>query len=168
MQALIVVGELWRSYTNLSDTCPVDPNDIQRLADDLESYKAYFSQIKFGWMESAVKRSYLQRLLGQLEDEPGLVTQADVDQAEDVRAQRKAEVKAKKAEAEQIRQAMVQLVKDVDRELSQNLTPVIEEARLLTREIQDMEIELGHLRNSRPEADRMTVEEANNILEEQV
>lgn len=52
--------------------------------------------------------------------------------------------------------------------LAQKLTPAIEEVRTLTREIQDMELELAMLRNSRPEEERMTVSEANQSLDDQV
>lgn len=52
--------------------------------------------------------------------------------------------------------------------LNQQLHPAIEEARNLTRSIQDMELELAMLRNSRTEEERMTVDEASQYLDEQV
>jgi len=52
--------------------------------------------------------------------------------------------------------------------LNQHLQPTIDEARSLTRSIQDMELELAMLRNSRTEEERMTVEEASEYLDEQV
>lgn len=52
--------------------------------------------------------------------------------------------------------------------LHRQLTPALEEARTLTRTIQDMELELAMLRNSRPEEERMTIEEANQYLDDQV
>lgn len=53
-------------------------------------------------------------------------------------------------------------------DLNQHVSPAIEEARQLTRQIQDMELELAMLRNSRPEDQRMTIDEANQALDEQV
>jgi hypothetical protein len=52
--------------------------------------------------------------------------------------------------------------------LNQQLQPTIEEARNLTRSIQDMELELAMLRNSKTEEERMTVDEASEYLDEQV
>ena len=48
------------------------------------------------------------------------------------------------------------------------LTPKLEEAQTLTRSVRGMELELAMLRSSRPEKERITIPEANQILEDQV
>ena len=182
------------SYTNLSDgsSYSIDPNDLKRLSGDLEAYKTYFGQVKFQWMESNVKRRYLQRLLGQQQDEAeqGIVLQRDCESLEEVRGAKKEQLGSRKVQAEQLRGRVREvtialdagqspmlyslyphsaaLTSSVNADLNQQLTPAIEEARALSREIQDMELELAMLRNSRPEEERMTIGEANQTLEEQV
>jgi hypothetical protein len=110
------------SYTNLSDTYSVDPTDLHRLSEDLNQYKQYFGQVKFQWMESNVKRKFLQKLLGQLDDSEqqdqdgiqGLVMQSDCERAEEQRVIKKAQLKEKKANAEQLRDTIRHITKEID------------------------------------------------------
>lgn len=186
------------SYTNLSDGSgfSVDPNDLKRLDGDMERYKSYFSQVKLQWLETLLKRKTLQRLLGTLpEDEQdgieGIITLEHVQMLEEVQSKQKQELKQSKAEAEQLSLKVAVMAKELDicmaqliknyalathtesllvaiTALNQQLQPAIEEARALTRSIQDMELKLAMLRNSRTEEERMTVEEASQYLDEQV
>ena len=67
-------------------------------------------------MESNVKRRYLQRLLGQQEDdeEQGLVLQKDCERLEEVRGARKDELKGKKQHAEELKIHIGKITKDLD------------------------------------------------------
>ncbi|KAK9898607.1 hypothetical protein P389DRAFT_167128 [Cystobasidium minutum MCA 4210] len=163
------------SYTNLSDGSgfSVDPNDLKRLDGDMERYKSYFSQVKLQWLETLLKRKTLQRLLGTLpEDEQdgieGIITLEHVQMLEEVQSKQKQELKQSKAEAEQLSLKVAVMAKELDISLNQQLQPAIEEARALTRSLQDMELKLAMLRNSRTEEERMTVEEASQYLDEQI
>lgn len=113
--------ENFTSYTNLSDGSgfSVDPNDLKRLDSDIERYKIYFSQIKLQWLETLLKRKTLQRLLGTLsEDEQdgieGIITQEHVQMLEDERSKQKQALKASKAEAEELREHVTELAKQLD------------------------------------------------------
>ena len=92
------------AYTNIRDgsSYSVDPSDLRRLTGDFEAYKRHLTQIKYMWLESNVKRSYLERLLGLTDDGQSVVTQKDCEQLEAEREANKASLKRKKMEARDV------------------------------------------------------------------
>jgi hypothetical protein len=137
-------------------------------------------------MESNVKRRTLEKLFQENAGQD-IITSAHQMESEADRLKSKQALQAKKAETMAIRRQIEVVAKELDdcmvslaveplrtflmpaqTALHRQLTPALEEARDLTRSIQDMELELAMLRNSRPEEERMTIEEANQYLEDQV
>lgn len=105
--------ESMTSYTNLSDgtSYAVDP---ATLNSDLDAYTRHLTQIKYMWLESNIKRSYLERVLGLTEDGQAPVTQADCERAEVERTAAKASLKQKKLQAEEARREMAEVSRRLD------------------------------------------------------
>ncbi|WVQ78048.1 hypothetical protein IAT38_000129 [Cryptococcus sp. DSM 104549] len=142
----------------------LDPNNPVLVREEMISQKEYFRRLKFTYLEQDAKRHFLASITGA---EPQVVQPGENEEREAINAEKKAALKAAKAEIEEMRTATVKLAEDSTqkhKEMSHHLA----EAQALQKQIRDMELELARIKATHPPENRMTIKQANETLDAQI
>ncbi|KAK4684696.1 hypothetical protein P7C73_g5473, partial [Tremellales sp. Uapishka_1] len=142
----------------------MDPSNPILMGEEMESQKDYFRRLKFNYLEQEAKRNFLYSITG---DEPQNIQPGENEELEIVNAEKKALLKATKQEIENMRLEAIRLAKSNTQQHAEVATRNAEAASLY-KEIRDMELELARIKATHPPETRLTFDQANEVLEQQV
>ncbi|WVQ71594.1 hypothetical protein IAR50_001134 [Cryptococcus sp. DSM 104548] len=141
----------------------LDPNNPILVREEMNAQKDYFRRLKFTYLEQGAKRHFLASITGE---EPQSVAPGENEELEASNAQKKAELKAVKAEIENMRTETVALAEQNAKQHSE-MTSQLSEAQALQKEIRGMELELARIKATYPPENRMTISQATDMLDAQ-
>ncbi|KAM0752228.1 hypothetical protein T439DRAFT_324295 [Meredithblackwellia eburnea MCA 4105] len=154
------------NITGVSDDGLVmDPDDKDKVNEDLMAFKKTVSRLKFAYLESNLKLAFAEHITEK--DGPKLVPVQDIDRAEQERVAMKEELRAKKREAAEL-EALIREESEILEKRMQGSKENGQLAARLLRESEEMELELTMLKNKRTPMQRITIEEAQVLSDEQM
>ncbi|KAK4046775.1 hypothetical protein OIO90_006441 [Microbotryomycetes sp. JL221] len=158
-------GNLTGLTTNTDSGLIMDPEDKDRAGHDLRGYKDFVSTLKFAYLESNIKLQFVAHITDK--DGPKQITLEDNDRLDKERLQTKAILKERKARAAELESAIRAEADKLGKRLERREQQALSAANLL-RECEAMEAEIAMLKNKRLPADRITIDEALAIQDDQL
>ncbi|GAA5860994.1 hypothetical protein JCM8547_008001 [Rhodosporidiobolus lusitaniae] len=154
------------SMTGHSDSGLVmDSGDKERALEDLKVFKDHVSTLKFAYLETNAKLEFSTHVMNPAGYEP--ISKEANDEVAKRRLEAKAELKQKKQRVAEIESLIRADAEALEQELSRRTEEVEHAARLL-RECEAMETEIAMLKSKRSPTERMTIEQATAVCEQQV
>ncbi|CAD6569536.1 MAG: hypothetical protein TREMPRED_005287 [Tremellales sp. Tagirdzhanova-0007] len=141
----------------------MDPSNPLLVKDEMEAQKEYFRRLKFTYLEQEAKRYFLFSITG---DEPQGVQPGENEQLEQSNAQKKAALKATKADIDQMQVEALQLAKGNATKHAE-IQKQLAEAQSIYKQIADMELELKRIKATHPPESRLMVHQAIEMLDAQ-
>ncbi|KAK4046987.1 hypothetical protein OIV83_005673 [Microbotryomycetes sp. JL201] len=151
--------------TNTDSGLIMDSEDKDRAVHDLRGYKEFVSTLKFAYLESNIKLQFVAHITDK--DGPKQITLQDNDRLERERLQTKAILKERKMRAAELESAIRAEAEKLGKRLEQREEQALAAANLL-QECEAMEAEIAMLKNKRPPAERVTIDEALAIQDDQL
>ncbi|KAG0142543.1 hypothetical protein CROQUDRAFT_662420 [Cronartium quercuum f. sp. fusiforme G11] len=142
-----------------------DESVLRRLEADLGKYQSYLSAVEFNWIEAAAKEMFITQAL-MTEDAP-LTTDADVQRLSSLNLECEKQLQELQALIDRDEAEVLAMTEEL--EAGYDLTiKTCTQARKLTNEIADLELELNELKLNQTEddADRMTITEVTQMATE--
>ncbi|GFZ46197.1 hypothetical protein JCM24511_04444 [Saitozyma sp. JCM 24511] len=150
---------------NSSDSAmALDPGNPTIIGPEMEAQKDHFRRLKFNYLEQEAKRNFLFSITG---DEPQGVQPGENEALEQSNAEKKAALKAYKAHIDEMRGETIELAKS-NAARNPEIKSRFAEAQALQKSIRDMELELARIKAKHPPENRLTVPQANEILDQQI
>ncbi|WVO12826.1 hypothetical protein L204_100434 [Cryptococcus depauperatus] len=141
-----------------------DPNNPVLVREEMNAQKDYFRRLKFAYLEQDAKRHFLASITGE---EPQRVEPGENEERERINAEKKAVLKTAKHDIEEMRSTTIHLA-GKNTEMYTKMTSQLSEAQALQKQIRDMELELARIKATYPPDNRMTANQANEILDAQI
>ncbi|KAM0787753.1 hypothetical protein ACM66B_003810 [Microbotryomycetes sp. NB124-2] len=143
----------------------MDPDDKDRAVHDLRGYKDFVSTLKFAYLESNIKLQFVAHITDK--DGPKQITLEDNDKLERERLHTKAVLKERKKRAAELESAIRAEADKLGKRLDHREEQALAAANLL-QECEAMEAEIAMLKNKRPPTERVTIDEALAIQDDQL
>ncbi|CDZ97854.1 hypothetical protein [Phaffia rhodozyma] len=142
----------------------IDPGNPTLIGEEIAASIEFFKKIKFKYIEQESKETFLKLMLAE---EPLQIDEAENDKLAEENRRSKEKLKRAKTELDQLKEELIKVADEVSSDHDQ-LTQDIQQAEHFSKEIREIELELSRLRQSVPLVDRMTIDEANEILDNQI
>ncbi|GAA6027397.1 hypothetical protein JCM8097_007828 [Rhodosporidiobolus ruineniae] len=154
------------SVTGYSDSGLVmDSGDRQRALEDLKVFKSHVSTLKLAYLESNAKLEFSNHIMS-----PAGFKAIDKEDNEKIAERRKVvkdELEVRKQRVKEIETLVRIEAEALEQQLSQREQEVSHAAQLL-QECEEMEREIAMLKNKRSPTERLTIEQASNVCDEQL
>ncbi|KAL7416379.1 hypothetical protein BDY24DRAFT_379560 [Mrakia frigida] len=141
-----------------------DPGNPTLVEEEISAQIEFFKKIKFKYLEQEAKETFLKLILAE---DPVQIDREDNNRLEEENKESKAILKASKIELDALRNEVGRVAEEVATGHAQ-LTNEVQETDQLSKEIREMELELARLRTTVPVSERMTITEANELLDNQI
>ncbi|ORY33785.1 hypothetical protein BCR39DRAFT_519226 [Naematelia encephala] len=150
--------------TNSNDSAMMlDPNNPVLVREEMAAQKEYFRRLKFNYLEQEAKRKFLVSITG---DEPQGVQPGENEEREMINREKKARLKAAKAELDSMRSEAIDLA-TANATKHAALAGELAEAQAIQKQVRDMELELARIKATHPPEERMTTARAYDTLDSQ-
>ncbi|BGP15866.1 hypothetical protein JCM10213_005648 [Rhodosporidiobolus nylandii] len=151
--------------TGASDSGLVmDSGDKGRAVEDLKVFKDHVSTLKFAYLESNARLGFVSHVMNAEGYQP--IPNEENQNIENMKFEAKAELKQKKQQAAELEALIRAEAEALEQQLTRRTQEAEHAARLL-RECEAMETEIAMLKNKRSPTERLTLEQATAIVEEQ-
>ncbi|KAK1925016.1 hypothetical protein DB88DRAFT_487631 [Papiliotrema laurentii] len=141
----------------------LDPHNPTLLKEETSFQKDQWSSLKFRYLELDAKRNFVTYLTG---DNPTSVPPGTNEALEQSNAEKKKALKESKVQLETMRDETIRLAK-ANAEKHATVTKQLSEAQEVQKKIRDMELELARIKATYPAENRMTITQAEEILDQQ-
>ncbi|GAA5906034.1 hypothetical protein JCM6882_003541 [Rhodosporidiobolus microsporus] len=154
------------SVTGHSDSGLVmDSGDKQRAMEDLKVFKDHVSTLKFAYLESNAKLEFVNHVMNPEGYQP--ISKESNDEIAKRRLNSKAGLKQKKQRVSEVESLIRVEAEGLEKELARRSEEADRAARLV-RECEAMEMEIAMLKNKRSPTERLTIEQANAVCDQQL
>ncbi|GAA5997805.1 uncharacterized protein JCM10292_006826 [Rhodotorula paludigena] len=142
----------------------MDAMDRDRAGEDLKVFKDHVSTLKFAYLESNAKLEFVNHILNPDGYTP--ISKEVNDQFAQERLHAKAQLKARKERVTELESNIRNEAEELEKELKRR-NDEAEHAARLVRECEAMETEIAMLKNKRSATERLTIDEAAAMCEQQ-
>ncbi|GAA6012987.1 hypothetical protein JCM10207_008404 [Rhodosporidiobolus poonsookiae] len=143
----------------------MDSGDRERALEDLKVFKDHVSTLKFAYLESNAKLGFVQHVMNREGYQP--ISKENNDEITKRRLSAKAELNVQKQRVKEIEALIRAEAEGLEQQL-QRRTQEAEHAARLLRECEAMETEIAMLKNKRSPTERLTIEQATAVCDQQV
>ncbi|ORX39846.1 hypothetical protein BD324DRAFT_615220 [Kockovaella imperatae] len=141
----------------------MNPHNPLLLKEESEAEKATFRKLKYTYIEQGAKVNFVMNITG---DEPMGLQPGENEGLQITNKEKKAALKAVKDEVHGVRDEAISLAKD-NALRHERVSSQVSEAQALQKKIRDMELELARIKANYPSGKRVTIAQAQDILEQQ-